>query len=60
MAHRCWPRYIDGAVLLACGIVSTAGVVALGYLAGQSTHAYVPALTFCVDALGPFGPGCWR
>lgn len=59
MTHRCWPRYVNDAVLLACGIVTAQGIVVLGWMIGQSNRTYVPAMSFCVDVLGPFGPGCY-
>lgn len=60
MTHRCWPWYVNHAVLLACGVVTTVGVIAIGWAAGLSHQTYRPAMSFCLEILGLFGNGCWR
>lgn len=59
MTHRCWPHYVSEAVLLACAVVITQGIVALGWMIAQTQQHYTPAMNFCVDVLGPFGNGCY-
>lgn len=59
MTHHCWPRYVSEAVMLACSVVITQGIVVLGWMIGQSQHAYVPAMGFCIEVWGPFGNGCY-
>jgi hypothetical protein len=51
---------VNDAVLLACGVVTTVGVIAIGWAAGLSHQTYRPAMSFCLEILGLFGNGCWR
>ena len=62
-----WPKWVSGAVGLACAITICAGIIIVGWWADNlwhAKHSYTESkqlgdgLWFCLN--GTFGNGCWR